>query len=91
MKTLLEKGMQQNNRLCFADITDMIAGLENFTPKDYEKVMAAVTKAHIELVDKLAQEDLQRAKPKATEKPATKKVSASAELADEPVAKMAPV
>lgn len=91
IKTLLEKGAQQNNKLCFADITDMIAGLENFTPKDYEKVMAAVTKAHIELVDKLAKEDLQMAKPKAAEKPATKKISASAELADEPVAKMAPV
>ncbi len=55
----------------------MIAGLENFTPKDYEKVMAAVTKAHIELVDKLAKEDLEVAKAqpvsaKAAAKPATK-------------------
>ena len=47
IKELLEKGKKQNNKLCFADITDMIAGLEDFSPKDYEKVMAAVNKASI--------------------------------------------
>ena len=74
----------------------MIAGLENFTPKDYEKVMAAVTKAHIELVDKLAKEDLEVAKAqpvsaKAAAKPATKAAPQNAELADEPLAKLAPI
>ena len=64
IKELLEKGKKQNDKLCFADITDMIAGLEDFSPKDYEKVMAAVNKASIELVDKLTQEDLDAAKVK---------------------------
>ena len=59
IKELVAKGKRQNNKLCFADITDMIAALENFTPKDYEKVMAAVNKASIELVDKLSKEDLE--------------------------------
>ena len=36
----------------------MIASLKDFTPKDYEKVMAEVSKAHIELVDKLSKEDI---------------------------------
>ena len=96
IKALIEKGTRQNNKLCFADITDMIATLENFTPKDYEKVMASVTKAHIELVDKLSEADLQAAKTKAAsvkaqEKPAVKVAAAKAEVADEPVAKVVPV
>ena len=87
IKALIEKGTRQNNKLCFADITDMIATLENFTPKDYEKVMAAVTKAHIELVDKLAKEDLQEVKPKdvkveAAPKPVTKAAPAKKEVAE---------
>ena len=41
----------------------MIAGLEDFSPKDYEKVMAAVNKAKIELVDKLTKEDLEATNP----------------------------
>ena len=41
----------------------MIAGLEDFSPKDYEKVMAAVNKARIELVDKLSKEDLEASNP----------------------------
>lgn len=40
----------------------MIAGLKDFTPKDYEKVMTAINKAHIELVDKLSKEDLDAGK-----------------------------
>ena len=96
IKALIEKGTRQNNKLCFADITDMIATLENFTPKDYEKVMAAVTKAHIELVDKLAKEDLQEAKPKdvkveAAPKPVTKMASAKKEVVEETLAKVVPV
>ena len=59
----MDKGRGQNNKLCFADITDMIAGLEDFSPKDYEKVMAAVNKAKIELVDKLSKEDLEASNP----------------------------
>ena len=96
IKALIEKGTRQNNKLCFADITDMIATLENFTPKDYEKVMAAVTKAHIELVDKLAKEDLQEAKPKdvkveAAPKPVTKTAPVKKEVAEEALAKVVPV
>ena len=96
IKALIEKGTRQNNKLCFADITDMIATLENFTPKDYEKVMAAVTKAHIELVDKLAKEDLQEVKPKdvkveAAPKPVTKTVPVKKEVAEEALAKVVPV
>ncbi|MGM9582792.1 MAG: hypothetical protein ACI3WU_03635, partial [Phascolarctobacterium sp.] len=70
----MEKGKGQNSKLCFADITDMIAGLEDFSPKDYEKVMAAVNKASIELVDKLSKEDLEaaNAKPKKEKKSATR-------------------
>ena len=41
----------------------MIAGLEDCSPKDYEKVMAAVNKAKIELVDKLSKEDLEASNP----------------------------
>lgn len=41
----------------------MIAGLEDFSPKDYEKVMAAVNKEKIELVDKLSKEDLEASNP----------------------------
>ena len=56
----------------------MIATLENFTPQDYEKVMGAVNKAHLELVDKLAKEDLEGGKeltvePSKTEKKSQKK------------------
>ena len=96
IKALIEKGTRQNNKLCFADITDMIATLENFTPKDYEKVMAAVTKAHIELVDKLAKEDLQELKPKdvkveAAPKPVTKTAPVKKEVAEEALAKVVPV
>ena len=96
IKALIEKGTRQNNKLCFADITDMIATLENFTPKDYEKVMAAVTKAHIELVDKLAKEDLQEAKPKdvkveAAPKPVTKTAPVKKEVAEEALTKVVPV
>ena len=96
IKALIEKGTRQNNKLCFADITDMIATLENFTPKDYEKVMAAVTKAHIELVDKLAKEDLQEVKPKdvkveATPKPVTKTAPVKKEVAEEALTKVVPV
>ena len=96
IKALIEKGTRQNNKLCFADITDMIATLENFTPKDYEKVMAAVTKAHIELVDKLAKEDLQEVKPKdvkveAAPKPVTKTAPVKKEVAEETLAKVVPV
>ena len=96
IKALIEKGTRQNNKLCFADITDMIATLENFTPKDYEKVMAAVTKAHIELVDKLAKEDLQEVKPKdvkveAAPKPVTKTAPVKKEVAEEALAKVVPV
>ena len=95
IKALIEKGTRQNNKLCFADITDMIATLENFTPKDYEKVMAAVTKAHIELVDKLAKEDLQEVKPKdvkveAAPKPVTKTAPVKKEVA-EALTKVVPV
>ena len=57
IKKLLEKGKQQNNKLCFADVTDMIAGLADFSTKDYDKVMLAINKAHIELVDKLAEDE----------------------------------
>ena len=96
IKALIEKGTRQNNKLCFADITDMIATLENFTPKDYEKVMAAVTKAHIELVDKLAKEDLQEVKPRdvkveAAPKPVTKTAPVKKEVAEEALAKVVPV
>ena len=42
----------------------MIAALKDFTPKDYEKVMAEVNKAHIELVDKLSKEDIESRKTK---------------------------
>ena len=96
IKALIEKGTRQNNKLCFADITDMIATLENFTPKDYEKVMAAVTKAHIELVDKLAKEDLQEVKPKdvkveAAPKPVTKTAPVKKEVAEETLTKVVPV
>lgn len=96
IKALIEKGTRQNNKLCFADITDMIATLENFTPKDYEKVMAAVTKAHIELVDKLAKEDLQEVKPKdvkveAAPKPVTKTAPVKKEVAEEALTKVMPV
>ena len=96
IKALIEKGTRQNNKLCFADITDMIATLENFTPKDYEKVMAAVTKAHIELVDKLAKEDLQEAKPKdvkveAAPKLVTKTAPVKKEVAEEALTKVMPV
>ena len=96
IKALIEKGTRQNNKLCFADITDMIATLENFTPKDYEKVMAAVTKAHIELVDKLAKEDLQEVKPKdvkveAAPKPVTKTAPVKKEVAEEALTKVVPV
>ena len=62
---LLEKGKRQNNKLCFNDITDMVAALKDFTPKDYEKVMAAINKAHIELVDKLSKEDIEAGKVEA--------------------------
>ncbi len=70
----MDKGRGQNNKLCFADITDMIAGLEDFSPKDYEKVMAAVNKAKIELVDKLSKEDLEavNSEPKKVKKAASK-------------------
>ena len=70
----MDKGRGQNNKLCFADITDMIAGLEDFSPKDYEKVMAAVNKAKIELVDKLSKEDLEASnpEPKKVQKDASK-------------------
>ena len=44
IKKLLEKGKQQNNKLCFADVTDMIAGLADFSTKDYDKVMLAINK-----------------------------------------------
>ena len=96
IKALIEKGTRQNNKLCFADITDMIATLENFTPKDYEKVMAAVTKAHIELVDKLAKEDLQEVKPKdvkveAAPKLVTKTAPVKKEVAEEAMTKVVPV
>ena len=96
IKALIEKGTRQNNKLCFADITDLIATLENFTPKDYEKVMAAVTKAHIELVDKLAKEDLQEVKPKnvkveAAPKPVTKTAPVKKEVAEEALTKVVPV
>lgn len=52
----------------------MIAGLEDFSPKDYEKVMAAVNKAKIELVDKLSKEDLEavNSEPKKVKKDANK-------------------
>ena len=52
----------------------MIAGLEDFSPKDYEKVMAAVNKAKIELVDKLSKEDLEavNSEPKKVKKDASK-------------------
>ena len=52
----------------------MIAGLEDFSPKDYEKVMAAVNKAKIELVDKLSKEDLEavNSEPKKVKKAASK-------------------
>ena len=75
IKSLIEKGQQQNNKLCFADITDMIAGLDNFTPKDYEKVMGAVNKAHLELVDKLSDEDLAAAKAASNALPKEKPVA----------------
>ena len=96
IKALIEKGTRQNNKLCFADITDMIATLENFTPKDYEKVMAAVTKAHIELVDKLAKEDLQEVKPKdvkveAAPKPVAKTAPVKKEVAEEALTKVVPM
>ena len=72
IKELVAKGKRQNNKLCFADITDMIAALENFTPKDYEKVMAAVNKASIELVDKLSKEDLEAAQAPLPKQESTK-------------------
>ena len=76
----MDKGRGQNNKLCFADITDMIAGLEDFSPKDYEKVMAAVNKAKIELVDKLSKEDLEASnpEPKKVKKDASKTAPAKA-------------
>ena len=50
----------------------MIASLRDFTPKDYEKVMAEVNKAHIELVDKLSKEDMDVGKAKSSNnKPTT--------------------
>ena len=58
----------------------MIAGLEDFSPKDYEKVMAAVNKAKIELVDKLSKEDLEASnpEPKKVKKDASKTALAKA-------------
>lgn len=58
----------------------MIAGLEDFSPKDYEKVMAAVNKAKIELVDKLSKEDLEATnpEPKKVKKDASKTAPAKA-------------
>lgn len=58
----------------------MIAGLEDFSPKDYEKVMAAVNKAKIELVDKLSKEDLEASnpEPKKVKKDASKTAPAKA-------------
>lgn len=58
---LIQKGKKQNDKLCFADITDLIATLENFQPKDYEKIMSAVKKAKITLVEKLSPEDIEAA------------------------------
>ena len=50
----------------------MIASLRDFTPKDYEKVMAEVSKAHIELVDNLSKEDMDVGKAKSSNnKPTT--------------------
>ena len=46
----------------------MIAALQDFTPKDYDKVMAEVNKAHIELVDKLTKEDIETGKAKCNNK-----------------------
>lgn len=66
----MSKGKEQNNKLCFADITDMIATLADFSPKDYEKVMAAVNKAGIELVDKL---------PEATDEPTAEELNSIVE------------
>ena len=58
----------------------MIAGLEDFSPKDYEKVMAAVNKEKIELVDKLSKEDLEASnpEPKKVKKDASKTALAKA-------------
>ena len=46
----------------------MIAALQDFTPKDYDKVMAEVNKAHIELVDKLTKKDIETGKAKCNNK-----------------------
>lgn len=58
IKTLLEKGKLQNGKLSFDDITAMIAEVADFSPADYERVMEEVSLANIELVDKIAPEDL---------------------------------
>ena len=81
IKELLEKGKKQNNKLCFADITDMIAALQDFTPKDYDKVMAEVNKAHIELVDKLTKKDIETGKAKCNNKKIAPVQSATEEVA----------
>lgn len=77
---LIEKGKKQNNKLSFADITDLIATLKDFTPKDYEKIMLAINKVNITLVDQLSDEDLKAAQ-KATVEPINVEVS---DKTDEP-------
>lgn len=77
---LIEKGKKQNNKLGFTDITDLIATLKDFTPKDYEKIMLAINKVNITLVDKLSDEDLEAAQ-KATIEPIDVEVS---DKTDEP-------
>lgn len=77
---LIEKGKKQNNKLSFADITDLIATLKDFTPKDYEKIMLAINKVNITLVDQLSDEDLEAAQ-KATVEPINVEVS---DKTDEP-------
>lgn len=77
---LIEKGKKQNNKLSFADITDLIATLKDFTPKDYEKIMLAINKVNITLVDQLSDEDLEAAQ-KASVEPINVEVS---DKTDEP-------
>ena len=53
IETLIAKGKAQSNKLCFSDVTSLIEGLEDFNPKDYEKIMKAIAAEHIELVEKI--------------------------------------
>ncbi len=90
IKALIEKGKQQNDKLCFADITNFVATLANFTPKDYEKIMFGINKAHIELVDKLSKEDMEAGKAAVAKSVRERKTPAKPALKQPKEVKVAP-